>query len=66
MTTGRQFQPYKQGHHFVATLQVQEVFATHEIGGLSYLQENLSHSSSALAELGLSKALWTNYEHKNN
>lgn len=48
MTIGRQLQPYKQGHHLVAILQVQEVFATHELGGVAYSRENLPVPSNCM------------------
>ena len=48
MTTGGQLQPYKQGHHLVAILQVEEVYKTHEMGKSGYLDANLSIPSNCM------------------
>ena len=48
MTIGGQIQPYKQGHHLVAILQVEEVYKTHEIGKLEYLNANLPIPSNCM------------------
>lgn len=48
MTIGGQFKQYKQGHHLVAILQVEEVYQTHEIGKAEYVKANLPLPSNCM------------------
>jgi hypothetical protein len=50
ITVGRDFKPYKQGHHLIAILQVEEVYGTHQIGQNEYKKANLPIPSNCMVE----------------
>lgn len=53
ITVGGKFKPYKEGHHLVAILQVEEVYDSHEIAWNEYKKRNLPLPSNCMVSNNL-------------